>query len=311
MLDNLKEWISDNLRYILLGLAGILLLVIAFFAIRLVSGLGSPKEKKNEQQAVTEGATEAGTERRVSSTLVKDQAEVLQLVKEYYSARGSKNYDALVNMYETFDDKERTDVETSDTAVESYSNIMTYSKPGLTEGSYVVFIYFDAKLTGITTLVPGLRGLYLITNSEGKLVIADTNAHPEQESYLKERMTDDDVQALSEDVDKKLEDAKAADSELKKLLEPDSNAGTAQTDNTSGGDGNSDTPVTGTTTGTMSATTEVNVRGEASTDAALYGVLTAGQTVEVLENLESGWSKIRYTTNGTTIEGYVMSQYLG
>lgn len=309
MLDNFKEWISDNLRYILLGLAGILLLVIAFFAIRLVSGLGSPKEKKPEQEAVTEGNTEAGTERRVSSTLVKDQADVLKLIKEYYSARGSKNYDAIADMYETFDDKERSDVEKSDTAVESYSNIMTYSKPGLTDGSYVVFIYFDAKLTGVTTLVPGLRGLYLITNNEGKLLIADTNAHPEQEAYLKERMADDDVQALSEDVDTKLENAKASDPELKKLLEPDSSQDTPQTDSPDGGDGG--TPVTGTTTGTMVATTEVNVRGEASADAALYGVLTQGQSVEVLENLESGWSKIRYTANGTTIEGYVMSQYLG
>ena len=42
-MDNFREWLSDNLRYILLGLAVILLLIIAFFAIKLVRGIGSPK----------------------------------------------------------------------------------------------------------------------------------------------------------------------------------------------------------------------------------------------------------------------------
>ena len=41
MMDNFREWLSDNLRYILLGLAVLLVVVIAFFAIRLISGGGS------------------------------------------------------------------------------------------------------------------------------------------------------------------------------------------------------------------------------------------------------------------------------
>ena len=63
MLDDFREWLSDNLRYILLGLAVILILVIAFFAIRLVRGLGSPKRNEPETQAQTESMTEAGGHR--------------------------------------------------------------------------------------------------------------------------------------------------------------------------------------------------------------------------------------------------------
>ena len=59
IMDNFREWLSDNLRYILLGLAVILLLIIAFFAIKLVRGIGSPKTSEPETQAITETVTEA------------------------------------------------------------------------------------------------------------------------------------------------------------------------------------------------------------------------------------------------------------
>lgn len=315
MLDNFREWLSDNLRYILLGLAGILLIVIAFFAVRLVKGLGSPKKNEPEtQQVSTERTTEAETEKKKTTTLVQDQPEILDLVTKYYTARANKDYDALAAMCEVFDDTARSEIESQDAAIESYSNIMTYSKPGMTDGSYVVYIYFDAKLTGIDTLAPSLRELYLVTDVEGNLMIADKDSNPEQEDYIEQLRADDDVQALIKDVDKKLDDACNSDPALKELIEPSGDSG-----NTTSGDGTSEDgdgttqgdPVVGTTTGTMQATTEVNVRGTASTDGTLYGVLTTGMTVEVLENTDTGWSKVRYNTaDGTTIEGYVMTQYL-
>ena len=313
MLDNFREWLSDNLRYILLGLAGILLLVIAFFAVRLVSGLGSPKEKEPETQQSTEGVTEAESEKKEGGALVRDQSDVLDLVTRYYTARAGKDYDSLTAMCETFDDEVRGAIESEDAAVESYSNIMTYSKAGLTDGSYVVYIYFDAKLTGVNTLAPGLRGLYLTTNDAGTLIVSDMDSHPEQAAYLAETQTDKDVQALIEDVNQKLEDAKAQDDDLKAILEKEPENGTDGEDTQGGEDadgGEDGEPVVGTATGTMQTTTQVNVRGEASADATLYGVLMQGTSVEVLENLDSGWSKIRYTSGGNTIEGYLMSQYL-
>ena len=37
MLDDFREWLSDNLRYILLGLAVLLILVIGFCVVRLIT----------------------------------------------------------------------------------------------------------------------------------------------------------------------------------------------------------------------------------------------------------------------------------
>ncbi|HIR77264.1 MAG TPA: SH3 domain-containing protein [Candidatus Choladousia intestinipullorum] len=313
MLDNFREWVSDNLRYILLGLAGILLLVIAFFAVRLISSLGSPRETEPEAVQVTEASTENETAASTDARLVSDQADILEWATQFYTARANKDYDTLAGLCETFDETARASVEAQDALVESYSNIMTYSKPGLTEGSYYVYVYFDATLTDIATPAPSLREFYLITNEEGNLVWAN-NTSDEQQALIEQYRTDDDVQALVEDVNTKYQQAIDSDEALKNLLESGTSSGSTsegdQTGESESGTTEDGSAVTGTQTGTMQTTTTVNVRGTPSADGTLYGVVTTGTTVEVLENLDSGWSQIRYTTNGTTIEGYVMTQYL-
>lgn len=304
-MDDFREWLSDNLRYILLGLGVILILVIAFFAVRLVTGLGSPEKE-------TEIMTEAGTEAQQAedkpadteeSDLVRNDPDILNLVTKYYTARAEKDYETLKGMCETFDETTQADIERQDAAVESYSNIIAYSKNGPEEGTFIVYVYFDIKLTGIDTLAPTLREVYAVTDVEGNLMIGDKT---DVENYLMERQADADVQALVEDVDQKLQNAMAQDENLKAFVQNQA-SGTAPA---AGEESGNSTGTAEAVTGTMYSSTELNVRGTASTDGTLYGVLTTGQQVNVLENLDNGWSKISYTTNGTIIEGYVMTQYL-
>lgn len=306
-LDDFREWLSDNLRYILLGLGAILVLVIAFFAVRLVKSIGSPKQKETE--IITEASSEAEGSDKTSknqleetpSDLVKDQPEILNLVTKYYTARQEKDYATLKGMCESFDDTVQNAIETQDAAIESYSNIMAYSKNGPEEGTYIVYVYFDVKLTGISTLAPSLRELYVVTDVEGNLMVGNT---ADVEEYLLERRSDNDVQALVSDVKQKLETAKNADADLKDFVDAQSRG---ETQSTTDAD-DSDAAVV--VSGTMQSTTELNVRSIPSADGVLYGVLTPGQQVTVLESQDDGWCKISYTVNGTTIEGYVMAQYL-
>lgn len=344
MLDNFREWLSDNLRYILLGAAGLLLIVIIVFAVRLVGSFGkkdsnSPANNQNTQEtgnlsgSVKDDADTSGEDASAdpdenvsnagntsssgttntsdtagstsSGDLVRNQTDILTFVTSYYNARAEKDYDTLATLSEVFDDTTKSEVQNEDTAVESYSNIMTYSKAGLTDGSYVVYAYFDAKLTGVTTLAPCLRELYLITDSEGNLVIADLDA--EQEAFIEEARTDDDVQALITDVDNKLANVKASDETLASYL--DSGSGSSGQQDPDGSDSDN-TGDSGTSSGTAAATTTVNVRSEPSTDGAILASLYAGMEVEVIDNTDTGWTHIRYTYEGSTIEGYVSTQYL-
>ncbi|MCC8044565.1 MAG: SH3 domain-containing protein [Clostridiales bacterium] len=313
MLDNIREWISDNLRYILLGLAVILLIIIAFFAIRLVTHIGSGSSKNNTTVQETETQTEdADSSNETVEALVKDQEDVLSLAKTYWTAVGDLDFDTLEQICgTTFDETARATVEATDKAVESYDDIITYSKNGVTDGSYVVYVYMEMKLNGIETEAPTLRQMYMQPDSDGTLlVLPSENYTTEITDYILERQTDADVQALINDVNNTLTERCVADEDLAKYIESIS-SGTDSTDSSSeDGDsaGGSDSEAT---LGTMQTTTGVNVRSEASAESTKLGSLVAGSQVEVLENLDDGWSRITYIdSSGSTVEGYVMTQYL-
>ena len=149
----------------------------------------------------------------------------------------------------------------------------------------------------------------MLTNADGKLVFGDTDSSQELQDYVLKMQTDADVQALVKDVNGLLDTAMEKDADLAAYVEAQKNS--QNSGSTTTGDGDTGEAATGSDTATtMQATTGVNVRAEASENAAINGSLYAGMQVEVLENLDNGWSHIRYTADGTTIEGYAMTQYL-
>ncbi|MCC8067747.1 MAG: SH3 domain-containing protein, partial [Clostridiales bacterium] len=313
MLDNIREWISDNLRYILLGLAIILLIIIAFFAVRLVTHIGTSGEKKNSSVQETTAQTEMDLAASDSEeALVKDQEDVLSVATAYWTAIGEQDFDTLETLCgKTFDEDARSAVEAMDVAVESYNDIMTYSKSGLTDGSYVVYVYMELKLTGIETEAPTLRQLYVQPDDDGELLVVQSEDYTSEIStYVQERQTDSDVQALIQDVSDTLTERCEADEDLQQYIESRSGS-SGSTDSDSDEDSSDDSSTAASGTMQVNASTGVNVRSEASTDSSILGSLLSGYEVEVLENLDSGWSRITYVdANGDTVEGYVMTEYL-
>lgn len=59
-MDNIREWISDNLRYILLGVALIVVIILAVTGIRAISHLG--KGGSSSPKTETETETSASTD---------------------------------------------------------------------------------------------------------------------------------------------------------------------------------------------------------------------------------------------------------
>ncbi len=321
MLDDFREWLSDNLRYILLGLAIILILVIAFCLFRLFSGGKSSEEKTNSTvEAVTEavtgaaastetqGANEAGgTAAPATENLVKDDTAILTLMRTYYDAYVAKDAQTLESIYDPTawaQIRDRIDTIFNDSVMESYSNLSTYSKKGPAEGSYVVYNYYDAKVSGIDTLAPSLVMLYVITDENGKLVVADQNASQEVADYLATVTSDSDVQNLRADVDQLLTQAKEEDPKLKEYIDSQ----TTPSSNTSSGEPADDTPSG--VTGEMVATASINIRQEPSTEAAILGSVPEGFSVNVLQEVEDGWCQIDFTAEGISVQGYVRLEYL-
>ena len=307
MLDDFKEWLSDNLRYLLLGLVVILLLVIVFFTVKLVTGKG--KDDKNVPEAVTEKTTaDEETETSAEVTLDENIQEILDVMTRYYTARADKDVDTLRAIEPNFSAEDEADLQNNN-PIERYDNIKVYSKEGLTDGSYIVYVYFDAKVVGIDTVAPTLTDKYLETDEEGNLIIVDKFSTQELTDFVEMMRTTDAVQALIKEVNQKLSDAASGDPDLQAYIvaqKGGSSTAENESDEDSGGDGANIPEVNS----SVKATTDINVRSEASTNGILYGTLSNGMKATVLENLDNGWSRISYTVNGTTIEGYVMTQYL-
>ena len=311
MLDNFREWLSDNLRYILLGLAVVLILVIGFCVVKLVTGGSSSSQKQSSGKTESEISTEAISETEAqsvqnetaaagTSSLVKDDAAILTLVKKYYTAAAAKDYATLETIVNPWNDEVKNSISRND-VIESYNNISTYSKQGPVENSYVVYTYFDGKVANIDTLAPSLTMLYVITDENGNLVVSDRESSQEVADYIASVSSDADVQALIADVDQKCEAAKESDPALKEFME--SSGSSEQEDSSTDDD-------TAELSGEAVATTEVNIRQEPNVNATLMGVLPSGTSVTVLQNVEDGWCQISYNTGTYTIEGYVKAEYL-
>lgn len=311
MLDNFREWLSDNLRYILLGLAVVLILVIGFCVVKLVTSSSSssqnPSSGRAESEISTETISETTTQSAQSETaatgtssLVKDDAAILTLVKKYYTAAAEKDYATLETIVDPWNDEVKNSISRND-VIESYNNLSTYSKQGPVENSYVVYTYFDGKVANIDTLAPSLTMLYVITDENGNLVVSDRESSQEVADYIASVSADADVQALIADVEEKCAQAKEADPALKEFMESSDTSTSGQTENSTDSVELS---------GEATATSEVNIRQEPNTDAAIMGVLQVGSSVTVLQNVDGGWCQISYDAGTYTIEGYVKAEYL-
>ncbi len=327
MLDNIREWISDNLRYILLGLAAIIVIIIAVVAIRAATHSGSSQNSKNSVVVQTEAETETESEQEIA--LVRNQPDVLDLATEYWTAIQDQDFDTLGDLCEkTFTDDDKSEIEAMDVAVESYDNIMTYSKPGLTDGSYVVYVYMDLKLTGIDTEAPTLREMYMETDDDGDLYVIQADDYSSDiTAYTQLRQTDSDVQALIKDVNETLSERCEEDEDLAQYVESGSTDSSDSSDDeavagedsadaeadadASGEDSDSGDTSDEASVGTATVVDGVNVRSSDSTDSDIISALYEGLSVNVIQDMGNGWLEISYVDeSGNTVTGYVMSDYV-
>ncbi len=309
MLDDIREWISDNLRYILLGLAIILVILIAFFSIRAITHRGSSSD--NNTEAVIETEVEEESEEEEAEPLTQNEPEVLDIATDYWTAVGEKDYDTLETLYgKELSDDDREDIDEMDVAVESYDNIATYSKPGLTDGSYVAYVYMDLKLTGIETEAPTLREMYLQPDEDDNLLVVPSEDYTSEiTKFTQERQTDSDVQALIKEVNDTLNERCEEDEDLMQYVDSGNSSSSSSDEDEEDGDEDNGSS---SSSGKIATVLEgVNIRSEASTDGAILAALAAGAQVTVVDNLDDGWSWISYIdSSGSTQTGYVKTEFL-
>ncbi len=313
MFDDFREWLSDNLRYVLLGLAVVLVIIIGVCIFRLIGGSSSKKTESKDTTPVTaaaddEKSTESAAPVNVSApdageTLTRDNPAHLELAKKYYKAVSSEDEATLSTIVEPWNDSVKSEVFALNEKFKSFDNIVTYSKNGPEDGTFLVYVYCECKVDGVDSGIPTLLNpLVMVTTDSQDLKISSDRS--KYSDFISESNASDDVQALITEVNKQYDALKNSNSQV-------GNYGTG-TDTTAEASTEAEgTQYSGGNYGTATAADGVNVRSEPSTNGTVLGTLYPGQEVNIVAT-EGDWTHISYSdaATGATIEGYVSNTYL-
>ena len=300
-LDDFREWLSDNLRYFMLGGVILIIVVVLFCGIRACSGSnkgnsGDKQKTTSEDQGnvpsspTSEG--ESDEKKEDANPMEPADAEITALIKSYYQALGEKDIATLKTLEDDFTPSDESKVTNLKDYIEGYEVGDVYTKKGMTDDSYVVYACFSYICQGVETKAPALTQFYVYKNSGGTWVI-DNGALQDSEisAYMEKQLSDSDVSALVKKVQNELDQAQQSDPSLAEFLN---------------GLGEEADVSTNAEDGTMLTTTdECNVRAEASTDADILGVISAGEQVEKT-GTDGEWVQIDY--DGET--GYIRGDLL-
>lgn len=231
-MDDFREWLSDNLRYFMLGFGILAVVLILFFGVRFISSkFGNQKttEPKQETQQETETPTPTQEAEETPATTAEPETtpaagelelnaypQVNALIEKYYAALTGKDVQSLKELVDELDPSDESAI-TNSQYIEGYSNVQVYTKKGMTDTSYVVFAAYDHKYVGYDTLLPGISYLYVDTKEDGSLyIVADPNE--EQLAYISEQLEDTKVQELLNSTQASYDEKLASDEALSKYL---------------------------------------------------------------------------------------------
>ena len=300
-MDDFREWLSDNLRYFMLGGAILIIVVVLFCGIRACSGSnkgnsGDEQKTTSEDQGnvpsspTSEG--ESDEKKEDANPMETADADITALIKSYYQALGEKDIATLKTLEDDFTPSDESKVTNLKDYIEGYEVGDVYTKKGMTDDSYVVYACFSYICQGVETKAPALTQFYVYKNSEGNWVINNGALQDSEISaYMEKQLSDSDVSALVKKVQNELDQAQQSDPSLAEFLN---------------GLGEEADVSTNAEDGTMLTTTdECNVRAEASTDADILGVISAGDQVQKT-GTDGEWVQIDY--DGQT--GYIRGDLL-
>lgn len=300
-MDDFREWLSDNLRYFMLGGAILIIVVVLFCGIRACSGSnkgnsGDEQKTTSEDQGnvpsspISEG--ESDEKKEDANPMETADADVTALITSYYQALGEKDIATLKTLEDDFTPSDESKVTNLKDYIEGYEVGDVYTKKGMTDDSYVVYACFSYICQGVETKVPALTQFYVYKNSEGNWVINNGALQDSEISaYMEKQLSDSDVSALIKKVQNELDQAQQSDPSLEEFL---NGLGEEAVVSTEAEDGTM-----------LTASEECNVRAEASTDADILGVISAGDQVQKT-GTDGEWVQIDY--DGQT--GYIRGDLL-
>lgn len=313
-------------------IAAVVFVLAVVIIIACVSCAGSEEapDDATQQEATVDGETAKASEEAtvpvvdytVPDVLLEENAhaDVNDLVQRYFNAMTNGDSATITAIRDSVPQEELIKIEKESAYIDEFDGIKVYTKPGPMAGSYVAFVYYEIKFTGIDTLAPGLTTLYVCPKEDGSLYICDGNMTDQDTEYIKSIVAQTDVADLFAMVETKYAEAIDADASLNEFmgnlaakLDEEVSQAMAQLETESGeADQTEEEPQeeeqqqSQAVDEIVKATDTVNVRASDSENADRIGRVAMGDTVKRFEKKENGWSRVEYEGQ----EGYIKSEYL-
>lgn len=290
----------------------ILAIIIVLILIFLLSQCNKSKTDENESHSeeIVKTNAEETTQDPSYYELKQDAVPALNdLVHTYFAAMENCDVEQYTNVV-TGDDMTAEKLEKKGEFIESYQNITCYTKPGMTEGTYIAYVYYEVKFHNVDTLAPALIQLYVCSNEDGTMYFNAGALDAELSAYINTMNSAEDVLALNEETQRKLSEATESDERLTRLIqkfreganyeepevepEPETNVPIDEMEFEDRDEA-------------VLTTTTVRVRSTPTTETEdnILGLLEAGETV-TRTGFNSQWSRIEYKGE----VAYVATQYL-
>ena len=292
----------------------VLIIVVVVVLIALVFGLSlcgkeNTGDSENTGDIAVETTTEPSGEVDPSTYELQKDAipQVNDLVNTYFTVMKNADAEGYMNIV-AGDEMTQDKLTKKGEFIEDYLNVSCYTKPGMSEGEYVAFVYFDVKFRNIDTPAPSLSRLYICSNEDGTMYIYAGPIDDELSSYINVVSNDDEIRDLVSKTNKALEDACNSDDKLAALYEllilgvqPSEEETTPEQET------GVDELTFETRDEKVITTTAVRVRSTPTTDTDdnILGKVEAGEEFKRVGYSDT-WSKIIY--NGK--EAYVSSEYV-
>lgn len=313
-----KEWAVSNKKISIPAAAVVLVILLAC-----VSVLSGKKEVPEDVAETTQAGTELSSIPVPEVPLEENAVAVVNILMEkYYAALAEGDIETLSGLKNYIPDIEKLRIEKKSNYIETYENIVCYTKAGLAEDSYLVYAYNEAKIKGIETPAPALNTFVVYKNDSGEYYIYEGDLDDNTFHYFQELSKQDDVTNLCNIVQAKYNEAIEKDEQLKTFMEEfpqivkdEVAKALAEMEQTNAEENQTEEPeeepdetaaepqakVT-----EVETTDTVNVRSSDSEAADKIGKVAGGTRLLLLEKKENGWSKIEFEGQ----EAYIKSEYL-
>ena len=219
-MDNFREWLSDNLRYFMLG--GAILVIVAVLFVGVRACVGSGKGTSDGEQTTAQdndqgtdpsspeddGETNDGKKEEDTNPLEDGSEEITALMNSYYKALGDKDITALRTVVNNLTPSDESKITNAKDYIEGYQVSNVYTKKGLDDNSFVVYTRGSFVCKGIDTPAPSLWSSYVVKDSDNNYkILGDLAQNTQVSEYMDSLKSDEDVQKLTAEVQAAYEQA--------------------------------------------------------------------------------------------------------